>query len=95
MTREGRASEQGLTLLEIMISLVLLSIVALSNGALIRSLGSAGPSIPGIASWRMVGMVGTQFATASPCARRRARLAWSSSGSLNSQMPMASNPAAA
>lgn len=42
MIRGGRASEKGVTLLEIMISLVLLSIVALANGALIRSLGLIG-----------------------------------------------------
>ncbi len=42
MTSGRRARERGLTLLEIMISLVLLSIVALSSGALIRSLGLLG-----------------------------------------------------
>ena len=51
--------------------------------------------MPGIASWRNDGTVGTQFATARPCARRSARFASSSGGSFISQRPIASNPAAA
>ena len=52
-----------------------------------------GPSIPGIASWRNDGTIGTQFATPrARAARRSARLASSSSGSLNSQRPIASKP---
>src|SRR5437867_2730333 len=51
--------------------------------------------MPGIASWVIAGTAGTQLATASPCSRRSSRLASSSAGSLNSQRPIASKPAAA
>ena len=51
--------------------------------------------MPGIASGRNDGTVGTQLETVSPCARIRAMFAPSSSGSFISQRPIASNPAAA
>ena len=60
-----------------------------------RSAGSPGPSMPGIASWKTDGTSGTHTATRRPCSRRRAVLASSSLGSLYSQSPIASNPAAA
>jgi hypothetical protein len=46
-------------------------------------------------SWRIEGTAGVQFAAAKPASRRRRRLAPSSEGSLNSQTPIPSNPAAA
>ena len=51
--------------------------------------------MPGIASGRNDGTVGTQFATARPCSPERARFAASSAGSFISQRPIASKPAAA
>ena len=49
----------------------------------------------GIPSGKKDGTVGTQLATPSPASRRSARFASSSSGSLNSQIPIPSKPAAA
>ena len=46
-------------------------------------------------SYSVEGTVGTQFATASAVSRRRPRFAASFSGSLNSQTPIPSKPAAA
>ena len=63
--------------------------------ASVRSSGSDGPSIPGIARGRNDGTVGMQLETASRCSRRSPMFASSSSGSLNSHSPIASNPAAA
>ena len=63
--------------------------------AAIRSSGSAGPSRPGIPSWRNDGTVGMQFETVSPAARSASRFAASSSGSFISQRPIASKPASA
>ena len=59
-----------------------------------RSAGSAGPSMPGIPSWRNDGTVGTQFETPRPCSASSARFAASSAGSFISQRPIASKPAA-
>ena len=71
------------------------SVVTDASSASIRSPASSGPSIPGIASGSTDGTAGTQTATRRPCSRSRAMFASSSSGSLNSQRPIASNPAAA
>jgi hypothetical protein len=51
--------------------------------------------MPGIPSWTIDGTTGTQFATVSACSCKSFRLAASSSGSLNSQSPIESKPAAA
>ena len=67
----------------------------LAHSASTRSAGSAGPSMPGSASCRNEGMAGTQLATPRPLSRTSRTLAASSAGSLNSQMPMPSKPAAA
>ena len=51
--------------------------------------------MPAIASGSTDGTSGTHTETPRPCSASSARFASSSGGSLNSQIPIASNPAAA
>ena len=51
--------------------------------------------MPAIASGSTDGTSGTQTETPRPCSASSARFASSSGGSLNSQIPIASKPAAA
>jgi hypothetical protein len=67
----------------------------LAQRASMRSAGSDGPSMPGIASGRMDGIAGMQFETPRPERSSIRMFASSSRESLNSQMPMPSSPAAA
>ncbi len=67
----------------------------LAHSASMRSAGSGGPSMPGIASGRIEGIAGMQFETPRPERSSASRFASSSWESLNSQMPMPSRPAAA
>jgi hypothetical protein len=67
----------------------------LAQSAAIRSAGSGGPSMPGIASGRIEGIAGMHVETPSPERSRKRVFASSSCESLNSQMPIPSRPAAA